>query len=235
MARNVKGPTDGRTTRWDDHRDQRRTEFVNAAVAAIDRHGPDAGIAEIATEAGVSKPVLYRYFADKAELHAEVGAWGARQVLDRVIPELLTGAPIRDKVEHAVDAYLATIAEHPQVFLLLVRHRADGADPLADGKQRIATTFARILGDTLRGLGVDSAGAEPWSHGLVGLGLSTGEWWLSRQTMSREAAARYLSAFVRHAFEGISEEYGVPLTELDAHRPPRADDQPTPITKGRRQ
>ncbi|KQY63540.1 MULTISPECIES: TetR/AcrR family transcriptional regulator [unclassified Nocardioides] len=229
MTRPVKGSADGRTTRWDAHRDQRRADFVAAAVASIDRHGPDVGIAAIAEEAGVSKPVLYRYFSDKAELHAEVGSWAAQQVLDRIVPALLTDAPIRDKVARGVDGYLSTIAEHPQVFLLLVRHRSDGNDPLADGKQRIATTFARILGDTLRHLGVDAAGAEPWSHGLVGLGLSTGEWWLTRETMSREAVARYLTAFVWHAFEGISQEYGVPLTALDT-----PSKRPTPITKGRR-
>ena len=58
-------------------------------------------------------------------------------------------------------------------------------------------------------LGVDAGGAEPWAHGLVGLGLSTGEWWLTRRTMSRSAVATYLSSFVWHALEGISQSYGV--------------------------
>lgn len=52
-------------------------------------------------------------------------------------------------------------------------------------------------------------GAEPWSHGLVGLGLSTGEWWLRRKTMSRSAVSAYLSSFIWHAFEGIARENGV--------------------------
>ena len=54
-----------------------------------------------------------------------------------------------------------------------------------------------------------AAGAEPWAHGLVGLGLSTGEWWLRRRTMSRTAVSHYLSSFVWHAFEGIAAEHGV--------------------------
>ncbi|MDT0201819.1 TetR/AcrR family transcriptional regulator [Nocardioides sp. AE5] len=217
MARNVKHPDpppDGRTSRWNDHRQQRRTELVAHAVAAIDRLGPAASVADIVAEAGVSKPVLYRYFSDKSELHAAVGAWAAQHVLDHVVPPLLTDAAIRDKVAAAVDGYFDAIATHPQVFLLVVQHRTAG-DALTDGKEQIAATFARVIGDGLRRLGVDSAGAEPWAHGLVGLGLSVGEWWLVRRTMSQAAAARYLTDFVWHAFAGISDEYGVPLSVLD--------------------
>ena len=46
MPRIVKDPPpgndDGRNSRWDDHREARRAELVDAAVAAIDEHGPSA-------------------------------------------------------------------------------------------------------------------------------------------------------------------------------------------------
>ena len=207
---------DGRSTRWSAHREARRDDLVAAAVTAIDRHGPLAGIDEMASAAGVSKPVLYRYFTDKADLLAAVGAWGADTVLQRLLPALVAEGTLRERVELGCDAYLAAIEEHAGVFLLLVQHRPDGDnDPLADGKAMIAAAIARAMGDTLRGLGVDSAGAEPWAHGLVGLGLSTGEWWLTRRTMSRSAVAGYLSAFVWHALSGIGLAYGVEVDRPD--------------------
>lgn len=182
-------------------------------MAAIDSHGPEASVADIAAVAGVSKPVLYRYFEDKAELHAAVGTWGAHLVLARLAPALEAPLPIEQRVRAGVDAYLSTIDEHPNVFLLLVRNRAEGQhDPLADGKAAIASALARVMGDTLRAIGVDAAGAEPWAHGLVGLGLSTGEWWLTRRTMSRSAVSDYLTAFIWHAFAGITGSYGVSVT-----------------------
>jgi AcrR family transcriptional regulator len=207
------GKDDGRSTRWSAHREARRAELVLAAVAAIDAHGPDAGIEEIAAHAGVSKPVLYRYFTDKADLHAAVGAWGGATALERILPALLSDAPVQERVRQGCADYLAAIEEHPNVFLLLVAHRAgpDAGpdDPIADGKAEVAAAMARVMGDTLRDLGVDAAGAEPWAHGLVGLGLATGEWWLSRRTMSRAAVTEYLSAFVWSALEGIAHSYGV--------------------------
>jgi AcrR family transcriptional regulator len=172
----------------------------------------------------VSKPVLYRYFADKADLHAAVGTWGAGVVMERLLPALLSGGTVKERVDLGCEAYLAAIEEHPNVFLLLVAHRVESdADPLADGKAAIAAAMARVLGDTLRELGVDAAGAEPWAHGLVGLGLSTGEWWLTRRTMSRAAVRGYLAAFVWHAFEGLAREYGVDLADHADH-PDDADD-----------
>ena len=214
MAPRVKGdgPDDGRSTRWSSHREARRAELVEAAVTAIDTHGPLAGLDEIAAVAGVSKPVLYRYFTDKAGIHTAVGQWGAALVMDRLAPALLAEGPLRARVEMAVEAYLGTLEEHPNVFLLLVRHRVSGdTDPLSDGKAAIASAIARVLGDALRELGVDAGGAEPWAHGLVGLGLATGEWWLDRQTMSRAHVGAYLTDFVWHALEGISRDYGVSL------------------------
>ena len=188
-------------------------------VTSIDQLGPDASVADIAAEAGVSKPVLYRYFSDKSELHAAVGHWAAREVLDRVVAAILEPTTTRARVEAGVEAYLDTLAEHPQVYLLLSRHHSGTTDPLADGKQLIATTFARMVGDAFRHLGVDAGGAEPWAHSLVGIGEATGVWWLERRTMTRDAVARYLSEFIWHALAGTTAEYGVPLDSLDRPAP----------------
>src|SRR5690349_7023585 len=218
MASRVKDPApaeepkdgDGRSTRWDDHRETRRTDLVAAAVAAIDEHGSSASIAQIATSAGVSKPVLYRYFADKDDLYRAVGQWGAEQVMHALVPALLADGSMRERVYSAADEYFTLLADHPQVFLLLIGHRSAG-DPIADGKEQIATSLAKLIGDTLRRLGVDAAGAEPWSHGVVGMGLAVGEWWLRRDIMSRAAASEYLAEFIWNAFAGFVSDHGVGL------------------------
>jgi AcrR family transcriptional regulator len=215
MPRLVKDPgtrngpkDDGRNTRWDSHRETRREELVVAAVAAIDEHGPAASIAEIAESAGVSKPVLYRYFSDKDDLYRAVGHWGADAVVQAIVPTLLGERPLRERVERACAHYLRLISQHPNVFFLLVEH-PNNQDPFADGKEMIAAAFARTLNDGLSELGVDASGAEPWAYGVLGFGLSTGEWWLRRRTMSKAAVSRHLSSFIWNAFEGIAREHGV--------------------------
>jgi len=58
------------------------------AVHAILTHGPDVDMAQIAAVAGVSKPVLYRYFTDKAQLWVAVGERLAQTVSDAVTPAI---------------------------------------------------------------------------------------------------------------------------------------------------
>jgi len=206
------GAADGRSTRWDSHREARRADLVAAAVAAIDTHGREASIDEIARVAGVSKPVLYRYFSDKGDLHAAVGMWGATLVLERFGPVLASDAPMKERVHDAVAAYFEVIEEHPQVFLLLVQHRvSSSSDPLADGKAAVAAAITQTLVDTMQDLGLETGGAEPWAQGVVGLGLATGEWWIVRKTMSRTAVTSYLSEFIWGALVGISRNQGVTI------------------------
>ena len=99
-------------------------------MAAIDQHGPTAGIAEIARAAGVSKPVLYRYFEAKADLYRAVGHWGADQVLAAIVPVLRGRANVRDKIDRGCRNYLKIIDAHPNVFFLLIGHHSS-SDPLA--------------------------------------------------------------------------------------------------------
>jgi len=225
MAPSVKPPRggrgDGRSSRWDAHREARRAEFVEAATTAIEEHGPDAHLDEIAAAAGVSKPVLYRYFSDKDDLLAATARTAADRLILVVTDAIAAPGSPRDRVERAVHAYLTEVEQHRNLFLLAVRHHGQAMDgPVADGKAAMAAVFARTLGDALRHAGFDAGGAEPWAHALVGLGVSTAEWWLERQTMSKQAVADYLTAFIWHALDGIGQQYFTadPTASLEVDR-----------------
>ena len=46
-------------------RPDRRPVLLEAAATAIRRHGPGASMTQIAAQAGVTKPILYRHFRDR--------------------------------------------------------------------------------------------------------------------------------------------------------------------------
>lgn len=223
MARTVKGP-DARRERWKGHREQRRAEFVEATIAVVAKKGPDVGMEDVAAEAGVSKPVLYRHFTDKSDLYLAVGQKATEVLMERMGPALAADGPIRERIERIIDAYLSVIEENPNLYRFVVKgsfvDRPVEKDVAQEDKNLIAATLARILGDYLRAFDMDSGGAEPWAHGLVGMVQNAGDWWLDRQTMSRANLSDYLATIIWHAIDGLLRDAGVqadpakPLTPL---------------------
>src|SRR6266516_2679718 len=50
----------------------RRMELLEAAIEVIRREGPTASMDEIAAQAGITKPIVYRYFGDRAGVYQAV-------------------------------------------------------------------------------------------------------------------------------------------------------------------
>lgn len=181
--------------------------MVEAAFRAVRRHGPAVGMDEIAAEAGVSKPILYRQFADKADLYLAVGQRAAAELLAELDAQLDRPRQPRQHVAAVVDTYLAFIEREPQLYRFVASRafadRPVHPDPIAGYSELVAVHLARILGDRLRAAGVDAGPAEPWAYGIVGMVQAAGDWWLNRPAMSRRALTGYLTALIWGGFAGV--------------------------------
>ena len=204
--------TEARRDRWRSHRAARREEFVEAALRALAAHGPDLGMEHVAAEAGVTKPVLYRHFTDKADLIVALGHRGTEILFERLIPAMnIEEAPI-PRIRKSLDAFFSVIEEFPNLYRLLVRRslgEPTGSDVVAEDKEVIAAALATLLGDYMRAFQLDSGAAEPWAYGIVGMVQNVGEWWLERQTMARDAVVEYLTQVIWAAIDGILRQNGV--------------------------
>jgi AcrR family transcriptional regulator len=204
---------DGRRQRWAGHREQRRSQLTEAAIEAIRAHGPDIGMETIAAHAGVSKPVLYRYFADKSQLWQAVGHHAAATLVEAIAPAVAAVRAERDVVGAAVDAYLSYIEGDPNVYRFVVHQPGieRPRDVVADVVDTVASALARILGDRLRDVGLDSGAALPWAYGIVGYVQTVGDWWLRhQQPISRAALSDYLTTFLWGGIAGIRSAADIP-------------------------
>ncbi|GAB2753657.1 TetR/AcrR family transcriptional regulator [Amycolatopsis magusensis] len=204
---------DARRDRWRKHRIARRAEFVEAALRALDEHGPDLGMEHVAAEAGVTKPVLYRHFEDKADLFVALGQRGTNILFERLIPAINAELAPLPRIRMALDAFFGVIEEHPNLYRLLARgswpDKPVDSDVVAEDKEVIATALTALLGDYMRMFSMDSGAAEPWAHGIVGLVQNTGEWWLERRSMSRDSVVEYLTQLIWAAIDGLLRQRGV--------------------------
>lgn len=180
--------------------------MVAAAMDAVRTLGPGVSVAEIAARAGITKPVLYRHFTDRADLQRAVGQEATALLMERMAPELNPGREPAELIHGVVDAFLAAIEEEPELWRFVVHHpieRAPGAEVVDDAREHIARMLTALIGERLRGLGQDSGGAEAWAQGLVGMVQSAGDWWLERRTMSRAALTDYLTALIWGGMSGV--------------------------------
>ncbi len=204
---------DARRDRWSAHRAQRRQEFVAAALRVLAAQGPELPMDAVAAEAGVTKPVLYRYFADKAALVEALGEFSSAMLLDRLLPAIGSDGPALARIRDAVGAYFTVIDEYPNLYWLLARQTdaycGPDADPVHRNKEFIAASLSAVIGDYLRAYGLDSGAAEPWGYGLTGLVQSTGEWWMNRRSMSRAHVVEYLTTLIWAAMAGVLAEGGI--------------------------
>ena len=178
---------DGRSTRWDDHRTARRDELVRAARRAVHHLGPDASMDEIATDAGTSKSVLYRYFADKHGLQAAVGRTVVEQMTATLTAAVASAPSARDALRVMVDTYLAMIEHSPNVYRFVTREA--GVLPFFDA------VVALVGGPYARATGASEAESDAWSNGAVGFIRGAGDWWLgTHDDAARPGAARTVVA-----------------------------------------
>ncbi len=169
-------------------RASRREALLDAADRIVRRDGPAASMVSIATEAGITKPILYRHFGDKGGLYAALAERYTSELLGQLQAALEAGRGRRDRVERTVDAYLAAIERQPQVYRFLVHP----GDPFAEAAQAQSPvrSFTRRLSALLAdGIAVESSvpdtRAAVWGHGIVGMVQAAGDWWLDTGAVPR--------------------------------------------------
>jgi len=183
---------------------ERREQLLDVGRKLFAERGFEGtSIEEIASQAGVSKPVVYEHFGGKEGLYAVV--------VDREVDRLLTtatqilgGEHSREKFEAAAVALLRYIEDDADGFRILVRdsHPASGAGTFGSLISDIASQVEYILGDFFRSRGYDPKLAPMYAQMLVGMVAVTGQWWLDARKPKVEVVAAHL---VNLAWNGLSQ------------------------------
>jgi AcrR family transcriptional regulator len=199
--------------RWAGQRERRRADVVAAALAAIERHGPDVSIEEISAAAGVARPQLYRHFDDKADLQTAIcEAIGAA-----LVAELQPALRPRESAQEAVDAGIAIqlrwIVEHQNLYRFATGYAAAASiSTSAAVRTAIATRIVELFDFYLGKFGVCLRYTEVTAFGLVGMVEAAAARWLDKPgDLTLDELSSYLAA---RAWTMISE----PLLDIAQFR-----------------
>ena len=139
-------------------REARRASILQAAATAFAQRGFAAtSMDEVATEAGITRLILYRHFDSKEALYTAV----LQQVRDRFIEEFHVGLQEQRAIS-AIAALLVVARENPAAVVLLWRHasREPQFAAYAEAFRERTVEFARTL---LRTAGLSSRLRERWA------------------------------------------------------------------------
>ncbi|MGC3021170.1 MULTISPECIES: TetR/AcrR family transcriptional regulator [unclassified Brevibacterium] len=175
----MKSITDGRSTRWQKHRDERRRELLRAVRLVVDEYGDELSMDQISEHSGTTKSVLYRYFTDRAGLQAAMGEWA----MGLIVRSLDDAAAASVRVDESTTGYEALAAmirafvnlagESPNIYRFCDTAVNRFAPEETGG---FFNSIAALLAERLA---IDGERAQLWSAGAIGFVRAATETWLS--------------------------------------------------------
>ena len=193
--------------------EERRSAILDSALAVFsDRGYHSASIDDIASEAGVSKALIYEHFASKQELHADLIARNARELTQRVAGAL-SGVEVESTSERlatGLDAFFAFVEERRDAWRMLFRDAAEAESSAVLDRmveQVTAEVTALISQDPgaqeLARLGHERS-LRLLAEMLVGGAQSMANWWTDHAETSRTQLVEIAMDFAWLGLERLS-------------------------------
>lgn len=167
-------------------RADRERLMLEAAGDAFATHGfHGSSMDDIARAAGVTKPMLYRYFGSKEHLYAAYLRSAGQELIERVRALDTRGQSWRTRLHAGTHAFLTYVEEHRAGWIVLHGETTTATDaPIA---REVAELRGRII-LMLTALFDDAA----FAHAFTGAAESLATWWVNQPQPSIEEATAIL-------------------------------------------
>jgi AcrR family transcriptional regulator len=176
---------------------ERRRELLRAGTTVFARTNYRAArVSDIAAEAGVSEPMLYRHFPSKKALFCELLDRIGRRILEVWADAVVDASDALDALRRAGQVYVANLAEHPAEARLQFQALAESSDPeiaavLRANHERYVAFFEDLL-ERGRAEGVLRADADTrtiaWILDGMGVAFTVRDLLFADETAARDTA-----------------------------------------------
>lgn len=166
--------------------DERRRQLLELGARLFTSHTyTELSMARIASEAGISKALLYHYFPSKQDFFRATLTQAADELQARIEPD--PGLSPLEQLTYSLDAYLQWIDEHREAYVKLL-HTAQTVDEIRAlvEEQRARTTRRLLAGVVGRGRPVPPqarVAVRGWLWFMDGACLD----WIEHGDLDREA------------------------------------------------
>jgi AcrR family transcriptional regulator len=167
-------------------RAEREPLMLRAAGEAFATHGfHGSSMDDIAHAAGITKPMLYRYFRSKEGLYAAYLQMTGHELVDKVRAPNTRGQAPEVRLRAGLRAFFAYVNEHRAGWTVLHGEAAAPTDAqiareIADLRGRIIRMLTTLFGD------------EAYAHAFTGAAESLATWWVNQPQPSIDEATAIL-------------------------------------------
>ncbi|MFE7540305.1 TetR/AcrR family transcriptional regulator [Streptomyces platensis] len=181
-------------------RAEARTRIEDTAARLFAERGfAGTTIGEIAAEAGLSKPMLYRHFDSKQELHHALLERHRDELAAAPVRELLHGAGDLDtRMTAMYDAWFGYVESHPYTWRMMFRDTTGDTEVAAfhrELQRRQRETDMALLREFVPGL--PEAELEPLGEAIRSALYGLALWWLERPEQPRELLVATMTRLTR--------------------------------------
>jgi AcrR family transcriptional regulator len=179
---------------------ERREELLAAAVTAIREHGPEVSMAELAEAAGVTRPILYDHFGDRAGVAAALAERFAAELAAGLAGVFAGPVPARAAIARGIDLFCRFVDKEPDVYRFL-QATASPADA-ATMESTVGRPLGEIFAAALAAAGADPAMGQTWGHAVLGMVFAAAEWWSLTRRISRQELVAHLTDLLAGGLSG---------------------------------
>ncbi|MDH6282961.1 TetR/AcrR family transcriptional regulator [Prescottella agglutinans] len=134
--------------------EERRAQLIDLGVRMLaERPLEQISVEDIADEAGVSRGLLFHYFASKHDFHVAIVRHTSADMLARTAPNMDL-API-EILRDAMASYVDYVSENRDTYVSLLRGTASGDPAMREVFEETRGEMARRVIDQLPALGIE--------------------------------------------------------------------------------
>ncbi|HJK93824.1 MAG TPA: TetR/AcrR family transcriptional regulator [Polyangiaceae bacterium LLY-WYZ-15_(1-7)] len=175
---------------------ERRAQLIEVGREVFAERGYEpVSVEEIASAAGVSKPVVYEHFGGKEGLYAVVVDREMERVVATISEAIVEGSP-RERAEAAIVAFLEYVRNEPAGFAVLCHDAptAVSGGRLASLLSTVASRVEKVFAASFQDAGFDPKYAAIYAQALIGMVTYVGRWWVDHPELPADKVAEHLAA-----------------------------------------
>lgn len=134
--------------------EERRAQLIDLGVRMLaDRPLEQISVEDIADQAGVSRGLLFHYFASKHDFHVAIVRHTSAEMLARTAPNL--DLPPIDMLRDVMAAYVDYVSENRDTYVSLLRGTASGDPAMREVFESTRAEMTRRVVEQLPSLGIE--------------------------------------------------------------------------------